>query len=612
LIVQTTGTNGAEAVQKFDFKMMDAEAPKTVSPETDQYVFQGYEVTYLKDDPTNTKYLAFDLTFKDELSGVNITDNADYPTLIRMTGAIPFSAESCVLNANGEAVCRYKEKYADIIQKTAVTHAYKISNITDNAGNLAAEHEFEFILPTEKPVVEITSPQEGELLNGKTLDVDFRVKLDEYSDIENVSVTFGGEFYDLKNNADNFRDFTTCADDDKYRCSTFSSEQLESSLENKALTVNVTVTDVWDNRGSKAVKDIRFDNTAPVIGDVITVTEQPDDKVRFTFVEMKDDVSGLAKVKYTVRALGFEEEKTENMTYFELSKDQLLGRDQITVEVIATDAVDNQSSENKTIDLTAPTISLEFTDISSLLNDRKLAFTKASQSFTITSTEGEHVKATRYSIDMLPISGEPPKFSGDPLNFSGNIVLSSATGTMDFAIDDQAEYMYKLTVTDSMGRAVTDFKLFNKTYHAKGVESVVDYEDPEVSIRDSKQEDEATDDGKYKLDVTADVTDKNLSSVTSTADNGSGKAVGPDSITEPNNDGDPYVFHYLLSPGDYTIKVTAFDAVKKKTEKTTTYKVEAATVPELTISTTASTPLAGGVEVPLTFTFTEYFRRKVR
>ncbi|AQM70546.1 hypothetical protein Vca1114GL_04121 [Vibrio campbellii] len=604
LIVQTTGTNGAVAVQKFDFQMMDAEAPETVSPETDQYVFQGYEVTYLKDDPTNTKYLAFDLTFKDELSGVNITDNADYPKLIRMTGAIPFSAESCVLNANGEAVCRYKEKYSDIIQKTAVTHAYKISNITDNAGNLAAEHKFEFILPTEKPVVEITSPQEGELLNGKTLDVDFRVKLAEYSDIENVSVTFGGEFYDLKNNADNFRDFTTCADDDKYRCSTFSSEQLESSLENKALTVNVTVTDVWDNRGSKAVKDIRFDNTAPVIGDVITVTEQPDDKVRFTFVEMKDDVSGLAKVKYTVRALGFEEEKTnkENdkgyITYFELSKDQLLGRDQITVEVIATDAVDNQSSENKTIDLTAPTISLEFTDISSLLNDGKLAFTKASQSFTIKSTEGEHVKATRYSIDMVPTSE-------DPLNFNGNIVLSSATGTMDFAIDDQAEYRYELTVTDSMGRAIKDFKLFNKTYDAEGIASVVDYEDPEVSIRDSKQEDEATDDGKYYLDVTADVTDKNLSSVTSEADNGSGLTVWPEPITEPTNDGASYVFRYLLSPGDYTIKVTAFDAVSNQTEKTTTYKVEAATVPELTISTTASTPLAGGVEVPLTFTFTE-------
>ncbi|WP_061027141.1 tandem large repeat, partial [Vibrio jasicida] len=601
LIVQTTGTNGAVAVQKFDFKMMDAESPKTVSPETDQYVFQGYEVTYDLDDPT--KYLAFDLIFKDELSGVNITDNADFPKLIRMAGGTPFSAESCVLNANGEAVCRYKEKYADIIQKTAVTHAYKISNITDNAGNLAAEHEFEFILPTEKPVVEITSPEGSDVLNGKILNVDFRVKLAEYSDIENVSVTFGGESYDLKNNADNFRNFTTCSDDDTYRCSSFHSDELDAGLENKALTIEVLVTDVWENRGLDLVEDIRFDNTAPVIGDLITVTEQPGDKVRFTFVEMKDDVSGLAKVKYTVRALDFEEEKTnkendkEYITYFELSKGELSGLDKITVEVIAKDAVDNQSSEDKTIDLTVPTITLSFNDMTSLLGG-KLAFTKESQSFTITSTEGEHVKATHYSIDMVPTTG-------DPLNFNGNIVSSNATGTMDFAIDDQAEYMYKVTVTDSMGRAVTDFKLFNKIYDAKGIESVVDFEVPEVSISNITQGDKATDDGKYQSDVTAQVTDKNLSSVTSTADNGSGLAVGPQSITEPTNDGDPYVFHYLLSPGDYTIKVIATDAVSNQTEKTTTYKVEAATVPELTISTNASTPLAGGAEVPLTFTFTE-------
>ncbi|WP_224727137.1 Ig-like domain-containing protein, partial [Vibrio campbellii] len=601
LIVQTTGTNGAEAVQKFDFKMMDADVPAPVYPESDTYQFKGGEVTYDLDDPT--KYLAFDLIFKDELSGVNINDNADFPKLIRMAGSIPFSAESCVLNAKGEAVCRYKEKYADIIQKTAVTHAYKISNITDNAGNLAAEHEFEFLLPTEKPVVEITSPEGSDVLNGKILDVDFRVKLAEYSDIENVSVTFGGLSYDLKNNADNFRNFTTCSDDDTYRCSTFHSDELDAGLENKALSIEVLVTDVWENRGLDLVEDIRFDNTAPVIGDVITVTEQPDDKVRFTFVDMKDDVSGLAKVKYTVRALDFEEEKIyreddkKYITYFELSKGELSGLNEIKVEVIAKDEVDNQSSQNKTINLTAPTITLSFNDMASLLGG-KLAFTKESQSFTITSTEGKHVKATRYSIDMVPTSG-------DPLNFNGNIVLSSATGTMDFAIDDQAEYMYKLTVTDSMGRAVTDFKLFNKTYDAKGIESVVDHELPVITGITADQVSMTPTDDKYKLDVTADVTDKNLSSVTSKADNGLGLTVGPESITKPTNDGAPYVFHYLLSPGDYTIKVIASDAVSNQTEKTTTYKVEAATVPELTISTTASTPLAGGVEVPLTFTFTE-------
>ncbi|UTZ25004.1 tandem large repeat (plasmid) [Vibrio campbellii] len=616
LIVQTTGTNGAVVVKKFNFDMMDAKAPITESPENDKYEFQGGEVSYNSDD--STKYLAFDLIFKDLLSGV---DKDDKPQLSEMFGDTTFDAKSCAVNGDKQTVCRYKEKYYDILRKVDSKHAYKIENIKDNVGNLAPDYAFEFVLPTQVPVVRITSPVAKDVLNGTFLDVDFRVKLAKNSKIENVSVTFGDESYDLKNNADNFRNFTDCTDDDTFLCSTFRSNKLDEALANKSLNINVTVKDVWDNAGKAVVENIRFDNAAPIIGDVITVTEQPDDKVRFTFVDMKDDVSGLAKVKYTVRALDFDEEKIykeddkKYITYFELSKGELSGLNEIKVEVIAKDAVDNQISQEKTINLTAPTISLEFTDISSLLNDDKLAFTKASQSFTITSTEGEHVKATRYSIDMVPTSGEPLKFSGDPLNFNGNIVLSSATssiaeGTMDFAIDDQAEYMYKLTVTDSMGRAVTDFKLFNKTYHAKGIESVVDYEDPEVSIRDSKQEDEATDDGKYYLNVTADVTDKNLSSVTSEADNGSGQIVWPEPIKKTTNDGDPYVFRYLLSPGDYTIKVIATDAVGNQKDGQTTYEVVAATVPELTISTTASTPLAGGVEVPLTFTFTEEVKEK--
>ncbi|MHA2803461.1 tandem large repeat, partial [Vibrio campbellii] len=618
LIVQTTGTNGAVAVKKFNFDMMDAKAPDTVSPKDGKFEFQGGEVSYNSDD--STKYLAFDLIFEDELSGVNKSEN-DQPQLSEMSGDTTFDAKSCGVNGDKKTVCRYKEKYYDILRKVDSEHAYKIENIKDNVGNLAPDYAFKFILPTQQPVVRITSPVADDVLNGTFLDVDFRVKLAKNSKIENVSVTFGNESYDLKNNADNFRNFTDCADDDSFLCSTFRSNKLDEGLANELLDINVTVKDVWDNAGKADVENIRFDNTAPVIGDAIKVTEQEDDKVRFTFVDMKDDDSRLAKVKYMVQVLDFEEEKiykeddTKYITYFELSKGELSGLNEIEVKVIAKDAVDNQSSEDKAIDLTAPTISLDFTDISSLLNNESIPFTKASQSFTITSTEGEHVKATRYSIDMLPISEEPPKFSGEPLNFSGNFTSSNPTpsiaeGTMDFAIDDQAEYMYKLTVTDSMGRAVTDFKLFNKTYHAKGIESVVDYEDPEVSIRDSKQEDEATDDGKYYLDVTADVTDKNLSSVRSEADNGSGQTVRPDPIKKPTNDGAPYVFRYLLSPGDYTIKVIATDAVGNQKDGQTTYEVVAATVPELTISTTASTPLAGGVEVPLTFTFTEEVKEK--
>lgn len=63
--------------------------------------------------------------------------------------------------------------------------------------------------------------------------------------------------------------------------------------------------------------------------------------------------------------------------------------------------------------------------------------------------------------------------------------------------------------------------------------------------------------------------------------------------------------HYLLSKGDYTIKVVASDLVNHKAEETITPTVEAASVPELTISSSGSAPLAGGVEVQLTFKFTE-------
>ncbi|MGD1493802.1 tandem large repeat [Vibrio harveyi] len=594
LIVQTKGTNGAVAVQKFDFKMMDSDSPVVTQPATDTYQFSGGEVTHNPGD--DTKFLAFELMFKDELSGVNITNEDNYPKIIRKAGAIPFSAESCVLNADGQVVCRYKEKYSDIIQKTAVTHDYKVTNIKDNAGNLALDHEFEFLLPTEDPIVEIISPSEGNVLNGKTLDVEFRVKLSKNSELENVEVTFGDESYNLKTD-DNFEKFKPCGVDGEYRCSIFHSDQLESSLENKALTVNVTATDVWDNRGSAAVKDIRFDNTAPIIGDVVTVSEQPNDKVRFTFDEMRDEVSGLATVKYTVRVLNFEEEKTENVTYFELPKDQIAGRDEIRVEVIATDAVENFESATKTVYLKAPTVTLAFDGIAGLQGN-KLAFVDENQSFTITSKDSEHVKASSYSVDMTPKVG-------DTLNFKGNITSSTASGTMVFDADDQAEYTYKVTVIDSIGRSITDFELFDKSYDAKGLDSVVDHEIPVITGVRADQVSMTPTGDKYNLDVTAYVSDKNLSSVTSTADNGAGVIVGPQSITQPANDSDPYVMHYLLSKGDYTIKVVASDLVNHKAEETITPTVEAASVPELTISSSGSAPLAGGVEVQLTFKFTE-------
>ncbi|MFN1533582.1 tandem large repeat [Vibrio jasicida] len=597
LITRTVGQNDKETVSKFSFSMMDIDAP-TVPDDEDHQSGGTYQLgsNNVGFDADGNKILSITLSFKDDLSGVN-TDLTKRPVLVRNSLNKRFEPKSCITSAD-LTTCTYTELFSDFLSATESKYLFTIKNLSDVAGNAAPDYALELLLPPEGVLIEITSPKKDSIIRGSELSMDFKVKVGANSTLENVIATVEGQPYSLKDNPDNFSRFNKCGDD--FSCSTFKAP-LSDTLDGQPIRPSIQAFDVWEY-SSKAEVDVMVDNSKPIIDSDVTVSESPTDPslVRFLF-SIRDEGSGIATVKYTTtnpsHVFNKEASVDNSHLYFELPKTELEGLSQLRVSIQATDKVGWTENRTLDIDLTAPIITLSFNDMTSLLGG-KLAFTKESQPFTITSTEGEHVKATRYSIDMVPTSG-------DKLNFEGRVVSSSATGTMDFAIDDQAEYIYKVTVTDSMGRAVTDFKLFNKTYNAKGIESVVDHELPVITGITADQVSMTPTDDKYKLDVTADVTDKNLSSVTSTADNGSGLPVGPQSITEPTNDGDPYVFHYLLSPEDYTIKVIASDAVSNQTEKTTTYKVEAATVPELTISTTASTPLAGGVEVPLTFTFTE-------
>ncbi|WP_045414763.1 Ig-like domain-containing protein, partial [Vibrio owensii] len=597
LITRTVGKNDKETVSKFSFSMMDIDAP-TVPDDIDYQSGGTYQLgsNNVGFDADGNKILSITLSFKDNLSGVN-TELTKRPILVRSKFNVTFEPKNCNTSAD-LTTCTYTELYSDFLEATESKYLFTIKNLSDVAGNAAPDYPLELLLPPPGVEIEITSPKKDSIIRGSELSMDFKVKVGVNSTLENLIATVEGQSYSLKDDPDQFSRFNDCGDD--YSCSTFKAP-LSDDLDGQGISPSIKALDVWEY-WEEADVDVTVDNSKPIIDSDVTVSESPTDPslVRFLF-SIRDEGSGIATVKYTTtnpsHVFNKEASVDNSHLYFELPKTELEGLSQLRVSIQATDKVGWTENRTLDIDLTAPTITLSFNDMTSLLGG-KLAFTKESQPFTITSTEGEHVKAKHYSIDMVPTAGEQ-------LNFEGRVASSSATGTMDFAIDDQAEYMYKVTVTDSMGRAVTDFKLFNKTYDAKGIESVVDHELPVITGITADQVSMTPTDDKYKLDVTADVTDKNLSSVTSTADNGSGLPVGPQSITEPTNDGDPYVFHYLLSPGDYTIKVIASDAVSNQTEKTTTYKVEAATVPELTISTTASTPLAGGVEVPLTFTFTE-------
>ncbi|WP_045458644.1 hypothetical protein, partial [Vibrio campbellii] len=594
LITRTVGKNDKETVSKFSFSMMDIDAPESIST---SHELTSSEVSIIDGE----KMLNLELSFTDNLSGVNISDG-QRPILVRNYLNKPFEAKGCKYSGD-TTTCNYLEKYADLVPIGTNKHTFTIKGLSDVAGNVAHDIDWELKFPPYDDMqIEITSPENNAVIKGGRLSMEFKVNVGENSVLEDIVTTVEGTQYNLVDDSDenewSYTSIYQC--EESYSCWNFS-VPLSESLDLQNINPSIKAVDVWgDFKGAEV--SIFVDNSLPIIDEDVVVSESPSDAnlIRFQF-SVRDEGSGLANVKYTkynpIQIFDKEYNDDGSHLYFELPKAELEGLSNLQVNIQATDKVG--WSENKTldIDLTVPSITLSFNDMASLLGG-KLAFTKESQSFTVTSTEKGPVKATRYSIDMVPTSG-------DTLKFNGDITPSTPTGTMDFAIDDQAEYMYKVTVTDSMGRAITDFKLFNNAYNAEGIASVVDYELPVITGITADQVSMTPTDDKYKLDVTADVTDKNLSSVTSTADNGSGIAVGPQSITEPTNDGDPYVFHYLLSPGDYTIKVIATDAVSNQSEKTTTYKVEAATVPELTISTTASTPLAGGVDVPLTFTFTE-------
>ncbi|MFA0525332.1 tandem large repeat [Vibrio sp. 10N.222.52.C3] len=591
LITKTVGTNDTETVNKFSFNMMDIDAPTV---EQDTYQFTGNDVGL---NAEGKKVLSLTLSFKDNLSGVDISDGNE-PLLVRNRLNVSFEPNSCSSKL-GITTCTYRELYADILSPGALQHLYTIKNLSDVAGNLGSDHALELLLPAQGDLeIAITSPAEDTIIRGETLEMKFKVKVGQNSDLENVVATLDGASYNLNDNPENFGPFTKCEDD--YSCSTFTAP-LDDKLDGQFIKPKIQIIDVWGESISDEVS-VMVDNSLPNVDDTVSLNESPDDSslVRFQF-SVWDEGSGIAKVKYTIvnpKYVFDKDDDSENShLYFDLPKTELEELNSIRVNVEATDNVGWTQNKTIDIDIRIPTIDLAFDGITSLQGG-KLAFTNDSQAFTITSEDGEDVKAASYAIDLVPVSG-------NTIKFSGKIASSTASDTMTFDIDAQAEYMQKVTVTDSIGRVITDFNVLNKTYDAEGIASIVDYQAPVISSITSTQDSMIPEEGQYYLDVRAYVFDKNLSSVNSTANNGTDAPVTPQLIEEPIKDGDPYLIRYLLSPGDYLITVTADDLVEHKTEKSLNAKVEAASIPELTISTIALMPLAGGVEIPISFTFTE-------
>ncbi|MGF1725572.1 tandem large repeat [Photobacterium nomapromontoriensis] len=597
LITRTKGTNGKITVSKYNFKMMDTGVPTVVNEKS--YDFTGDDVWF---NDAQQKMLTFAITFQDDLSGVDISNQDTYPKLVRNQGNKSFTPQSCFTSIGNITSCTYSELYSDIINGLSIEQKYKIKNLVDVANNVAPDHNFLLQLPQGNVDVDIISPEESATINGKQLVVDFRIKLYENSRLDNVVVNYGDKSYSYKENSNKFDPVVGCSGPDggMYQCSRFTSELPEGS-DGQSLTISVAANDVWAKTGEDKVS-IRVDNTAPKIGEDVTMTqsETSPEKVRFRF-DVTDSGSGLEKVKYSVFNPKHEEEKMEDgsgsSTYFELDKLDIEGLSTITVDIIATDNVGLTSNVRKIIDVKTPEITLNF-DAGVELSGGKLLFKQDSQPFTFAVIEGGEIKALHYSLDFT--SSEVDDFI-----HSGDFALSSANDTMNFAPDKQAVYQFKVKVKDSIGREINNFTLLGKKYDAKGIEAVVDYELPIIASINGDQISMVPENGRYRLDVKALVSDKNLSVVTSSAADGEGVKFTPTSITEPSKESDLYVMHYLVPPGNYSVKVMASDLAGHRSEKSINAVVDEATIPKLTISTENKTSIAGAEEVTLVFTFSE-------
>ena len=595
LITRVTGTNGKESVELFNFNMMDVDDP-TVE-DGDSYSFTGSEVSY---DSEGNKTLTFDLSFRDDLSGVDLEDENSYPTLLKVNGSVSFSPTRCDAEAVGVVSCTYSDSYDSLIDGLSTEQNFRVRNLSDNAGNTASAQALELVIPSGSLDVQITSPETSSTVSGEKLEVDFRVSVYQNSVLHDVTVKVGDKSYSYLENSSMFTGkAATCADDSNYTCYTFETD-LDDNDDGQTLKVKVTAEDVWDKNASDSVS-VLVDNTVPTISDDVTVTQstETDGNVRFRF-DISDTGSGIEKVNYSVFNPDYSVEKQEDgngsSKYFELSTAQLGSLDAITVDITATDAAGLSTTQRVVVDIAYPEVTLELgNDV--VMVDSAVVMSSTSQEFTVNVANGTTVDAEEYSIELSSDSMAN-------IEESGSFTDESAQGSFTLTTDSQATYRLKVTVTDSIGRETTKFVYGNKSYGSTGLEAVVDFAKPTINSVNAEQTSTAPVSGKYTVTVTSVINDANLDSVTPTFANSVGDTFSAQTSNVDEETG-TYTFTYLVVEGTYTATITAEDAAAQTSTSSAQVSVEAASVPELTISSSNSDTLASGDAVTLTFGFSE-------
>ncbi|WP_339390023.1 Ig-like domain-containing protein, partial [Vibrio neptunius] len=609
LIVKTKGTNGTPNVQRFTFKEMDVNPPKS---EQKDYLLKGENVIPASPSTNKDKQLSIQLRFTDKESGVNInTDPQDFrPQLVRINNIDPIKPKECVRNSDG-VTCRYIENYTTFIDPFNSKQIFEIKNLSDNAGNTADVSQLSLQLPTKKPEIAITSIDDitktldnNTVIQDDEIRINLKTKLFDGSKLEVLTVKVGDTTYSSAdtNQKGNFSAVSECGE---FLCTEFTADLSGSSAQ--SLQVTARAMDVFNLSSNVERLTFIVDKEAPKVGDTNVGVSKEGNKVRFTF-PITDSGSGLARVTYTVKELGprtfiRDEGLNNESTYFEVEASELANKNKLTVTFTAEDKVGRTTTvNNKEVNIALPTVALSLAD-NARIEGGLLVLGRTSQEMTLEVNATSSITAKSYSITLVPVS------TGESIKQSAKFVGTSATSTFSFKDTDQGQYMLKVAVTDSIGRTLEKFSYAGNEYGVEGIKSVVDTQDPSVSNLKAEQTTFApNDNGEYLVEVTANVLDTNLNEVNAElALKAGGDKIRPKSVVKPTDDSKPYVFSFSVPAGVYRVAIKASDlAGKVNPAQEIETEVVAATTPEVkAISAAPQGPIGGNKTTTLNIKFSE-------
>ena len=454
------------------------------------------------------------------------------------------------------------------------------------------------VLPNKAPEVSINIADNSSELHkdtivngGEEYTVILKTSLDENSSIDEIEVKVGDRVYSSSNS---YNDATfqnvKC---DNATCTGFTFK-VPDNIERFNLTV--TVKDVFGLNGGGSVDNLRVDKDDPTIGSIQSI-ERRGENIRFTF-DISDQTSGLSEVTYKVKGIETpiikQEQGNGEALYFELKASDL-GLEPLTVDITAKDKVGRSSlTWGKKINLTLPQISLTLSPETNFVGER-LAVKDEKLSVTLNSeNEGSVITAKSYSV-MLAGS----KLEGE---------FSDTSWPLEIGInsDRQGQSSLIIKVTDSLGREITEFNYSDKEYDADGIPVLVDFVDPDIKSLSASKSGMVKEEGKYPVEVKAEVSDLHLSQVTAVLLNDEGTQVSQVYLEQSDDDG--YTTTLNVAAGDYQVKVVALDRAGRKSEKKTDVKVEESPTPSVSMSlldAPSDNKIGGGQNVMLEMKFSE-------